>query len=222
MLGERLWLACLVVLSLSSAAALADTAPDWRFVARDRGVLVTTRTEPGHGHPTFRGEAKLEASALHVLAVVLDTPNATRWARGADHVEVLQKQPGRTELLRMVTDLPWPIRDREMVMERSVSVIEPGKVFDVRFACASARRPEQKSYVRVRECDSHFLIKALDAGHTYVDYRAYVDPGGGLPSWSVRWMEKRVAVDTLHRLGRQVGNTAGKYQAEMALWASAR
>jgi START domain len=202
-------------LSVMAATAVAEAATDWRFVTREKDVLVSTRTEPGHNHPTFRGEFRIDAPVLQVLAVVLDTPNAVRWARGADRVEVLKRQPPDGQLVRMITDLPWPIRDREMVMDRTMTVLEPGKVFDVRFACATGKRPEDKGYVRVRECDSHFLIKAVDAGHTYVDYRAYLDPGGGLPSWGVRWMEKRVAVDTLFKLGRQVGKTAGQYEAEI-------
>jgi START domain len=216
MLRRRLWIVCAFALFIAAATAVAEAAADWRFVTRERDVLVSTRTEPGRSHPTFRGEYHIEAPVLHVLAVVLDTPAAVRWARGADRVEVLNRQTPDAQLVRMITDLPWPIRDREMVMDRTVTVLEPGKVFDVRFACATGKRPEEKGYVRVRECDSHFLVRAVDSGHTYVDYRAYLDPGGGLPSWGVRWMEKRVAVDTLSRLGRQVRKTLGQYDSEIA------
>jgi hypothetical protein len=223
MSAVRLVFACFLLLGLSAATAGAEAASgEWRFVTREKGVLVSTRTEQGRSHPTFRGEATVDGSVLHVLSVVLDSQNATKWVRGADQVEVLGRKDARSEQVRMITDLPWPIRDREMVMERSVKVLVPGREFDVRFACASALRPEQGSYVRVHECDSHFHIKAVDAGHTYVDYRAYLDPGGGLPNWGVRWMEKRVAVDTLSRLVRQLGRTVGKYDAAIARWAEAR
>jgi hypothetical protein len=111
----------------------------------------------------------------------------------------------------MYTELPWPIRDRDMIMQRSVEVVSPGTEFRVRFTCAPKLSKEKSGYLRVKTCDSHFSIKAADANKTYVDYQVQLDPGGGLPSWGRRWMEKRITVDTIARLERQVGRTPGKY-----------
>lgn len=216
----KVWVLVVTLLQLSSASAQAVSG-GWRIVGSEQGVLVSTRTAPGAAHPTFRGQATIQGSVLHVLAIVLDTKNSTKWVRGADGIEVIQDVDGRTQLLQMFTHLPWPIRDRDMVMKRSVQVVVPGSEFIVRYQCAPEIRKDERKALRVTACDSHFTLKGLDGDKTYVDYQVNLDPGGGLPSWGIRWMEKRVTVDTIYKLERQVRRTPGQYRDVMQQWASA-
>jgi hypothetical protein len=155
---------------------------------------------------------------LHVLAVVLDSANAIHWLKGASGMLVLHESDGRTQVVQMLTDLPWPIRDRDTIMKRSVDVLTPGSEFRVRFLCAPGELAEKAGTIRVRRCDSHFSLRAVEPDKTYVDYQVQIDPGGGLPDWSIHWLEKRVTVDTLSRLASQVERTAGKYANVMQRW----
>jgi hypothetical protein len=191
-------------------------------VGQDKGVLISSRQLPGQSHPTFRGQATIAGPVLHVLAIVLDTPNAINWVKGADEMAILDDSDGRNQLVDMLTDLPWPIRDRDTIMRRSVDVLTPASAFRVRFQCAPGERAERSGKVRVRHCDSHFALRAVEPNKTYVDYQVQLDPGGGLPAWSIHWMEKRVAVDTLSRLAEQVERTAGHYARVISRWTSER
>jgi hypothetical protein len=215
----------LVIAYLPAQIVLAEStgstsAPGWRVLGNEQGVRVSTRREPNAKHPTFRGEATIEGDVLHVLAVVLDTRRSNKWVRGADAADVIKDFDGASQHVYMFTDLPWPIRDRDMAMKRSVEVVKPGAEFLVRFACAPKLRTERPDVLRVTSCDSHFRLKRVSAAQTYVDYQVDIDPGGGLPQWSIRWMEKRITVDTLARLQRQVKRTTGQYQEVMQRWAA--
>lgn len=201
------------------AQALSD---GWRLVGQDKGVLISTRQLPGQTHPTFRGQATITGAVLHVLAVVLDSPNAIHWVKGANAMAVVQDGDGRSQLVQMLTDLPWPIRDRDTIMRRTVDVLAPASAFRVRFQCAPDEVAVPHGAIRVRHCDSHFALRAVEPGKTYVDYQVQVDPGGGLPDWSIHWMEKRVTVDTLSRLASRVQSTTGKYKSVMQRWTSER
>ena len=209
--------ATLAQLGLAGAQAISD---GWRIVGSEQGVLISTRIAQGSAHPTFRGQATIKGSVLHVLAIVLDTEHSTKWVRGADRIEVIKNVDGRTQFLQMFTELPWPIRDRDTVMKRSVQVLRPGSEFRIRYECAPNLRKELRQSMRVTTCDSHFTLKAVDVDKTYVDYQVYLDPGGGLPSWGIRYLEKRVTVDTIYKLQRQVRRTPGQYQDVIRRWAN--
>lgn len=210
--GAGVLLALLSVLCPASAQVVNE---GWKALGKEQGVLISTRQLPGQQHPTFRGEATIKGSVTHVLAVVLDSSQSTKWVRGADSVEIVQADEA-AQVVQMFTELPWPIRDRDTIMKRTIQVVTPGKEFRVRFTCAPKARKEKSGYLRVKTCDSHFSLKAADGNKTYVDYQVQLDPGGGLPSWGRRWMEKRITVDTLVKLERQVGRTVGKYASVMA------
>jgi hypothetical protein len=211
--------AVLAQLGLASAQAVSG---GWRIVGSEQGVLISTRTETGDSHPTFRGQATIKGPVLHVLAIVLDTARSTKWVRGADGIEIIKNVDDRTQYLQMFTELPWPIRDRDMVMKRSVEVLAPGTEFRIRYQCAPGLRNEQRRALRVTTCDSHFTLKGIDADKTYVDYQVHLDPGGGLPTWGIHYMEKRITVDTIYKLERQVRKTPGQYADVMRKWATAR
>ena len=208
-------------LRLGSASA-QEVSEGWRLIGKDQGVLVSARQLPGESHPTFRGQATIAGSVLHVLAVVLDSRNTVKWLKGASGMEILREGDGRSQVVMMLTDLPWPIRDRDTIMKRTVEVLSPASEFRVRYLCAPRERAEQRGKVRVQQCDSSFSLRAVQPGKTYVDYQVDLDPGGGLPAWSVRWMEKRIAVDTLSRLAERVLQTSGRYASVMQRWTSER
>jgi START domain len=217
----QIWVLVTTLAQLGVAGAQAVSG-GWRIVGSEQGVLISTRTESGDSHPTFRGQATIKGSVLHVLAIVLDTARSTKWVRGADGIEIIRDVDDRTQHLQMFTDLPWPIRDRDMVMKRSVEVLAPGTEFRIRYQCAPGLRGEQRRALRVTTCDSHFTLKGVDADKTYVDYQVHLDPGGGLPSWGIRYLEKRVTVDTIYKLERQVRRTPGQYAAVIRKWAQER
>lgn len=207
---------------LASRASAQAVSDGWHVVGNERGVLISSRQLPGQAHPTFRGQATIPGPVLHVLAVVLDSRNAIHWVKGASEMTVLEESDGRNQLLQMLTDLPWPIRDRETIMRRTVDVLTPASEFRVRYRCASSERPEPRGKIRVRHCDSHFALRAMEPNKTYVDYQVQLDPGGGLPTWSIRWMEKRIAVDTLSRLAEQISQSAQRYAEVVQRWSSER
>jgi hypothetical protein len=62
----------------------------------------------------------------------------------------------------------------------------------------------------------------VEPNKTYIDYQVQIDPGGGLPSWSVHWMERRITVDTISRLATRVEKTLGNYASIMQRWTSER
>jgi hypothetical protein len=208
--------------ALADSASAQAVSDGWRVVGQDKGVLISTRQLPGQSHPTFRGQATISGPVLHVLAVVLDSPNAINWVKGANEISVLDEGDGRNQLLDMLTDLPWPIRDRDTIMRRTVDVLTPASAFLVRYRCAPGERAERSGKIRVRHCDSHFALRAVEPNKTYVDYQVQLDPGGGLPAWSIHWMEKRIAVDTLSRLAEQIERTAGRYARVIARWTGER
>jgi hypothetical protein len=213
----RLWVLVLTLAQLGGASAQA-VSDGWHVLGSELGVLISTRSQPGDPHPTYRGQATIQGTVLHVLAIVLDTRGSTKWVRGADGIEIIKDVDARTQFLQMFTDLPWPIRDRDMVMKRSVEVLSPGKEFRIRYDCVSNLRKAQHDALRVTDCNSHFTLKSIEPDKTNVDYQVHLDPGGGLPKWGTRFLEKRVTVDTIYKLARQVRRTSGQYQAVIERW----
>lgn len=213
--------ACLVFLaSLVSGVAGAEDG-GWRKLLERDGILVSAREEPGGDLPTFRGQGELKAPVLHVLAVLLDDAHSSEWARGADQSRVLRNIDAHTHIVYARSRQTWPVQDRELVMKRRVEVLKPGEVYRVHLVCVPGELPASEGAVRIRRCETTFVLRALGPERTAIDYRVHADPGGNNPDWIVRAASKAIPLDTLSNLRRQLARTRGRYDQAAARWAQA-
>lgn len=204
-----------------SAASGQDDEGPWRKLLEERGIVVSAREQAGQELPSFRGQGEVKGSVLHVLAVVLDDARTKEWAKNADEAEVLRTLDARTQLVYTRSHQTWPIRDRDLVMKRTVEVLEPGAAFRVRLVCVPGEKPEIPAAIRIKDCDTVFVLRKVDEQTTHVDYRVRADPGGSNPAWAVRWASKSIPLDTLVALRKQVLKTKGAYSEVIRSWSSA-
>jgi hypothetical protein len=210
-----------LVMSCISSTALAEDDAAWRTIHREQGIVVSTREQAGQVLPSFRGEGDIQGDVLHVLAIVLDDARSKEWAKNADSAEILRTLDARTQLVYSRSHQTWPVRDRDLVMKRTVEVLEPGAAFRVRLVCVPGEKPEVSGVIRIKDCDTTFVLRKVGPETTHVDYRVRADPGGNNPAWAVRWASKNIPLETLLALRKQLDKTRGQYTDEKKRWADA-
>lgn len=219
--GMRHFATVLLMLAALVGTAGAEATGSWRVVKKERGITVSARDEPNRNLPTMRGEGTIRGNVLHVLAVVLDAKGSTEWAEGVDDMKIIREVDAHTLIFRSLTDTPWPVSDRDMLMRRTISVQKVAEEFHIRLLCAPKELPRVDGVVRVVDCDSYFHLRKVDADHTFIDYQINLDPGGHLPTWLVRWASTKVPYETLVNLENQVSKTKGHYDRVMKAWSTA-
>ena len=214
----------LVPVVLLASTVLADSSKDgWHVIDQERGITVSARDEPGRDLPTLRGQGIIEGDVLLVLSIVLDAEGSTEWAEGADEVKMVKEIDPRTHIIYTRTDTPWPVSDRDMFMKRVTEVVKAGEEFRLSVVCLPNERPEREGVIRIKDCDSHFVLRKVDANHTAIEYQVNVDPGGSLPKFLIRWASRKVPFDTLINLEEfaKKAQSRARYAHDMSLWASA-
>jgi hypothetical protein len=224
--GVKLFRQWAVVSSLLAAGWTVSVAsgqdePGWRTIVEERGIVVSTREQPGKALPSFRGQGNVNGSVLHVLAVVLDDARSKEWAKDADEAQVLRTIDAHTQVVYTRSHQTWPIHDRDLVMKRTVEVLEPGTAFRVRLVCVPGEKPEIAAAIRIKDCDTVFVLRKVDEQTTHVDYRVRADPGGSNPAWAVRWASKNIPLETLVALRKQIVKTKGQYADVIRSWSAA-
>jgi hypothetical protein len=213
---------CLCALALALSGTAHAEEAGWQKIHEERGIRVSTRVGSKDALPSFRGQAQVEAPVLHVLAVLLDDEHSSEWAKGADKSSVLRTIDERTQIVYARSRQKWPVQDRDVVMKRSVEVLKPNQLYRVQLKCVPGEKPQVDGAVRIKRCETTFMLHAIDDGRTMIDYRVMADPGGNNPDWIVRMASKNIPLDTLTSLRKQVVRTRGKYDDSVAQWAKAR
>lgn len=207
---------------LCSASVLADSGlNEWKVERREQGITVSRRQRAGEMLAAFRGEGRVKAHVLQVLAVILDVREVERWAYGITDAHSVRHVDDRTELVYLYSDTPWPVRDRDMVVRRSVHIITPGSEFGVSLRCEPDARAPRAGVIRVRDCDSSFRIRKIDANTTEVTYEMALDPEGTLPTWASSWVARTAPVKTLLAIESRAARNQGRYAAFVQRWSTA-
>ncbi len=201
----------------------AEDSGGWRTLSAEDGITVSARREPGSDVSTFRGQGKLRGYVLHLLAILIDDVRSKEWQEQVAEGRLLRSLDGlHSQLVYSRSRQTWPVKDRELVMQRTVDILDPGRVYRVHLVCAPDAVPAKKGVVRVADCDTDFLLRKVDEHTTFVDASVRVDPGGATPGWIANLASKNIPRDTLTALQKQAERTAGQYTAQIELWATSK
>jgi hypothetical protein len=168
-LSARLVATLLLVASTGPSpwgSARADDEGGWRQIYAESGITVSTRDEPGHDMPSFRGQTTLRASLLHLLAILVDDTRSKEWAKGVDEGYVMRTLNPRAWIVYSFSHQMWPVQNRDLVMRRTVEVMKPDEVLRVRLVCIPGEKPERSGTIRVTSCETSFVLRKVDAGTT--------------------------------------------------------
>ena len=209
------------LLLLTASVSLADDAGGWTVIDKDRGITVSKRTAPGCPLPSFRGQGRIKGNVLQLLSVMLDLKAVEKWAYGVDSSKPFQRLDERSHLVYLTSDLPWPVRDRDMIVRSEVEVIKPAQEFRISLDCEPNAQPEKSGLIRIKQCHSTLTLKKVDAEHTEIDYVMTIDPAGHLPGWASEWVTKATPMKTLITLEERAAESQGKYTASVRSWSAA-
>jgi hypothetical protein len=210
-----------IILLTAVSGAEAPHEPGWSVIDEKRGITVSRQEQPGRGLPAFRGQGPVRGGVLQILALMLDSDSVEHWAYGIDEARLVRRIDESQDLIYLYSDVPWPVRDRDMVLRRTLRVIKPGEEFHLDLACEPNAVPEASGAVRVKFCRSAFHLRRLDSGSTDVDYHMSLDPGGLLPKWAGNYVAKHVPFKTLIAIEERAAATQGKYEAVVRRWSTA-
>jgi len=210
-------IAALLVLSL--AAAAAAQAPGWEEVRRDKGVTVWQKERPDLGMPIFRGRTVIDANVYVLLAILADFDNHCQWMHGCHTAKLLKGYDDFHRVSYNRTDAPWPVDDRDVVLDSRVEVKAARHTVLIRFkSITSALQPEVDGVVRMTKLQGYYKLVALSPTRTTVEYQVDTDPGGYLPDWVVARASQDLPVNTLTNLRKRAGLVDGQYKDFIARW----
>lgn len=186
-------LACL----LASAAAATE---GWTVYSTKGGVESSYKAIEGSKLLGAKGVAEVDVPIGRILGVFLDGTKSTEWVdMMAQYDERVLRPDVRVEY--QLYDMPWPIWDREFVLERTDTFDATKKMVRITYkSVAHADFPEHPERVRGEDYGSFWEFTALPGGRTRIVIEVFIDPKGGLPAWLVNSIQRgwpRATVDAL-------------------------
>lgn len=207
----------LALLALGFAMSFPSHSADWEVIAERDGVVVSRRPVAGRAFPQLRAVGEVPGTPYEILAVLLDVPAHAKWLPDCIESRTIRRLDAWRYIIYTRTDAPWPVSDREAVIENEVIFLEPPLKLKVSFeALAAPEVAHARGTVRMKTVNGYYLIEAIDDSRSLVQYELDADPAGTLPAWLVTYQSTRNPLQTLFGLRKRLKATRGQYGAWIA------
>jgi hypothetical protein len=159
------------------------SAQAWNFIKEKDGIKIYTRTEPNSSLKSFKGVMDVHSTMEKVSSLVGNVNNHDWWDENLKEIKVLQYIPDKRFEYYLVYNVPWPLWDRDLCVESTVSV-DPVTGIKVIYAKPLPNLvPEKPDLVRIKNYWQKWTIEPMGNGIIHITLEGFVDPGGNVPSW---------------------------------------
>lgn len=200
-------LTTLVFISFGVQAISADAKhasnddAGWEAYSDDGKIKIYTKYLEGKSLKAFKVVTKVKAELPQVLMYLNDTSQLSEWVFMLESAKIIQDtDPQGVSYNHMITKVPWPIRDRDVVVK---TFIEYDKSLgEVRMSTEAAPDfiEEDDKLVRIRESASSWKINKLADGELRLELISHAEPGGAIPKWLANMVVTKLPQHMFERL----------------------
>lgn len=184
-LSPLLVVASLVMLQPQVVIAQAEAGKPgpWKLQKDKKGIQVFTRKNPKSIVDEFKTVMILDAELKFVKVLVENVDKHTLWQENCTRSEILKQQDAKTKYIYYTTDVPWPIKDRDIVIYQRKYVGEDGSI---RYTMEPKPDfiPLNDDFVRINNSFGSWRLIPM-GNQVKVIHQFYGDPEGNIPAWIV-------------------------------------
>ena len=204
------------------AALLAGVAhaADWELIGEKDGISTYLRPVAGEPIQAARGVMTVDVPACQLISFYVDPKLATTWVDMLVEYKMVELEPRRS-LVWQRYDMPWPVSDRDFLLDVSVTQPNPRTIKVSLVSTTDPRFPppaEDADIVRGRMSPSSWTFTRISDTTTKVDMVGHVDPSGNFPAWLVNLIQHNFPYNTLSSFVREARLGKVALRSECADW----
>jgi hypothetical protein len=179
-----------------AAVSSVYSAVEWQKVLSKDDIDVYTRAVTDSECNEFKGETTIDAPGDVCVSVLKDVSSQTQWMPDTKTAKLVRSLEEMNDVLYHVTAMPWPLQDRDSVVQRDFLSEPDGMIVNFK-AVTDPNAPETEDNLRINELTGQWIFRTIDDSHTHVTYSMRCNPGGNIPISVVNMMSKSLPYETL-------------------------
>lgn len=165
-------------LCLTTAAIAADVAT---LRIDKNNIKVWTVQDPKNPVVSYKAETTLNSSLERAVGIVLDVENAKAWIPNVASTQVLSQDLSKGEFkLYMVLDFPFPLKDRDLIIQGTLRKDVNGNI-QIKNKAIQQGKAKNPNYIRLQKYQGDWVFSTVGDGKVKVVTTGYADPEGVIP-----------------------------------------
>lgn len=175
-------------------------ANTWVLSKDEEGIQVFLRNTPNKAIKSFKSTMTVNGRLSSVMAVLENVNSYPRWLHNCRSAKILKEISGTKKLMYVVTDMPWPVIDRDAIYEATRTQNKINKRVDIKLVAKPTMASKVVNRVRINTMQGSWILMPVGNNKTEVTYEMTVDPGGNIPKWIVNTLVVDIPFFTLKKL----------------------
>ena len=177
---------------------------NWTVINITDGITVSQKTIPNSDLFAFRGEGVVDVHISKLSAVLFDEKRGPEWVDLQQEAYPVTEWTNEERSIYQSYDLPWPIQDRDYVMNQKRKIDPPSKTITATYQSIEvSSTPPKECCIRAYAQRTYWSLIALPNGKTKVAVEVQTDPKGALPSWLINMIQKDWPYNSISSLTKQ-------------------
>ena len=157
---------------------------DWELKKEEDGIKVYLREVEGSKIQEYKAEAILDGKVSSYIAVMKDVNSYAELYEHTKEVRLINEND-TFHVHYLVTDTPWPVKDRDAVYSSTYSQHYDTKLVRIDMKIETGYEDENDDYVRMEKADGFWLFYQIEPNKVEVTYQMHAEPGGSIPNWVI-------------------------------------
>jgi START domain-containing protein len=190
--GVFLWTLALVLFSCFTVWGQRDCV-----LKKDRDSIKVYTCPSGHlKFKSIKASFTVNARLSQLVAFILDINNYCDWQYHTVKARLLKKINEQEVVYYTEIAAPWPVSNRDMVIDLQVSQDTRTKVLTITSKSVTGWVPEKDHLVRVPMSQGSWTVVPISSSLLKVEYFVLIDPGGSVPAWMINMVAAQAPYDS--------------------------
>ncbi len=188
------------VLCLFLIMTFSLTAQEWEIVKETSEMKVYVREASDSKLKEVKIVSSITSTMSELVMALEDVESHKDWVRSTIDSKYLEKTDAANFYYYISTDMPYPVKDRDVVIKYNRSQDTTTKVVTNSYEGVDGKMEEEKKFVRIPFFEAGYTLVPKSSGLIELEYLFKVDVGGTMPQWIVNMALTKGPVDTIESL----------------------
>lgn len=153
---------------------------DWTLINTKEQIKIYKKTD-AQQRTWYRLGMEVKSNFDQITSVLTNAQGLIKWLDGCSKVKLL-KDAGNTKYIYTVTDLSFPMTDRDCIIRQEAQINEAQKSFKM-FSTTDDTFKHKSDLVHIEEMKANWEVTPKSEGTYQMFYELYVDIGSNIPAW---------------------------------------
>lgn len=197
-----------VLLTLCAVAFAATAQPtsiqNAKLSLHKNNIKVWTYQNQNNPVFLYKAETTYDVPMEQAVSLILDVEHAVKWVPYMGSVRVLSRDDSKGDFtLYMVLDFPFPLKDRDLVVQGKMIRDQHGQI-TIKNKALQKGYPLNPDYVRLTQYEGDWTFQRLGDKKVKVSTYGYANPEGSIPLTFVNMFVQQQPYQMLQKMKIQL------------------